>query len=162
MSRSRPFSSKFVNTVPTKQLMVAAAVIALAGVLSPAYAAQNLQLKTSNREVYGTREVESGDYAAGIEKLEVALARTVTRHNRAPILNNLCVAYVATRDMESAGTYCQLAVENGRNLDLAYNNRGVMNYVAGNIEASMQDFDLAVKLGLGYGVATKNLAHLTD
>ena len=162
MSQSRLCSSKAVTNIPTKCLVAATAVIALAGTMNSAYAAQKLQLKTSDREVYGTREIESGAYAAGIEKLELALARAGTRHRRAPILNNLCVAYVAIQDMESADIYCQLAVENGYNLDLAYNNRGVMNYVAGNIEACVQDLDLAVKLGLGYGVAKKNLAQLVD
>jgi tetratricopeptide (TPR) repeat protein len=162
MYQSRPCSSNADYTVSRKPFLTAAVLIALATGLNPAYGAQHLQLKTDDREVYGTREIESGDYVAGIEKLEVALARTVTRYDRAPILNNLCVAYVATRDLETAATFCQKAVDNGYNLDLAYNNRGVMNYVAGNIQASIQDFDLAAKLGLGYGVATRNLALLAD
>jgi hypothetical protein len=162
MFQPRLSASKAVNTVSRKPFMAVAAVITLAACLNPAYAAQNLQLRTADREVYGTREIESGDYAAGIKKLELALERTVTRPGRAAILTNLCVAYVATQDLQSAGTYCQLAVDNGYDLDLAYNNRGVMNYIAGDVEAGIQDFELASKLGLGYGVATRNLDLLVD
>ena len=136
----------------------AALLIALAFPVSTAIAASGLQLKTDDREVYGTREVEAGEYAAGIAKLEIALQRTGARVEKSPILNNLCVAYVATGELEKADTHCRMAVDTGYNLSLAYNNRGVMNYVAGDIEASIRDFDLSVKLGYGYGVATENLA----
>lgn len=153
MPMTRPRNNNILSTT-------AALLIALAFPVGSASAATGLQLKTDDREVYGTREVEAGDYAAGIAKLETALKRTGTRLEKAPILNNLCVAYVATGELEKANSYCQMAVEDGYDLDLAYNNRGVMNYAAGDVEASIRDFDLAVKLGHGYGVATKNLALL--
>ena len=159
---SHPRSIRNLSRAARLPLLTVAVLATLGSGVNLASAAEGLQLKTSDREVYGTREIESGDYAAGIEKLELALERTVTRRGKAPILNNLCVAYVATRDLESANTYCQMAVDNGYNLDLAYNNRGVMNYSAGNVEASIRDFDLANKLALGYGIAGKNLARVNN
>jgi Flp pilus assembly protein TadD len=155
MSMSRLRNNNILSTKTTTALL-----IALAFPVSTAIAASGLQLKTDDREVYGTREIEAGEYAAGIAKLEIALQRAGPRMRKSPILNNLCVAYVATGELEKADIYCQMAVDTGYNQRLAYNNRGVMNYAAGDIEASIRDFDLSVKLGYGYGVATKNLALL--
>ncbi|MFT5482834.1 MAG: tetratricopeptide (TPR) repeat protein [Halieaceae bacterium] len=153
MSKQRPRSSTtFTN------ILAASVLAALSTGLTTAHAAEPMQLKTSDREVYGTRDIESGQYAAGIEKLEIALARSAMLLYRAPILNNLCVAYVATAKYDSASTYCDMAVESGYDLDLAYNNRGVLNYSVGNVEDGIRDFEFATKLGKGYGVAKGNLA----
>ncbi len=161
MSLFRLRSNKVLSSTNIS-LLASGMLFVLSTGLTQAIAAERLQLKTADREVRGTREIESGNYAVGIEKLETALSQTATRQDRAPILINLCVAYVATRDLDRADSYCQMAVDNGYNLDLAYNNRGVMNYTAGNIEAGILDFDLASKLAHGYGVAPKNLALVTD
>ena len=162
MSQARLSTNRVFDTVSKIPFLAVGVLIAMTAGLSPAYAAEKLQLRTDDHEVSGTREIESGKFVAGIEKLEIALEHAVTHRKKAAILNNLCVAYVATSDLDTANTYCQLAVDNGYNLDLAYNNRGVMSTVAGNVEAGIHDFNLAVKFGLGFGIAKQNLALLTD
>lgn len=153
MSQKRPCS-----TTALTNTLAASVLATLSFGLTTANAAELMRLKTSDFEVHGTRDIESGQYAAGIEKLEIALARSGTRMGRAPILNNLCVAYVATANYDSANTYCDLAVESGYELDLAYNNRGVLKYTVGNVEEGIRDLDFASKLARGYGVAKGNLA----
>ena len=51
-------------------------------------------------------------------------------------------------------------MENGYSLQLAYNNRGVMHYMNGDTVASKRDLDIAATIGMGYGVASRNLAQL--
>ncbi|MGI9289485.1 MAG: hypothetical protein ACR2P1_29220 [Pseudomonadales bacterium] len=162
MSILRPRSNNIFASVVTAPSLTAAALVALLGGLSPFAAAEPLQLKTADQEVYGSREIDSGKYHAGIEKLEIALARTNMRIKKAPILIDLCVAYVATSNLVAAKTYCDQAVENGYNLDLAYNNRGVMHLAAGNVEQGVRDFELAVIINRGHGIAKRNLATLSN
>jgi tetratricopeptide (TPR) repeat protein len=157
MSQQRPRpTTAFTN------ILAASVLAALSTGLTTANAAEPMRLKTSDREVYGTRDIESGQYVAGIEKLEIALARSATRLDRGPVLNNLCVAYVAIAEYDSASTYCDLAVETGYDLDVAYNNRGVLNYTVGNVEDGIRDLEFATKLAKGYGVSKGNLARALD
>ena len=157
MSQQRPRS-----TIAFTNILAASVLAALSIGLTTANAGEPMRLKTSDREVYGSRDIESGKYAAGIQKLEIALARSGTRLDRASVLNNLCVAYVAIAEYDSASSYCDLAVEAGYDLDLAYNNRGVLNYTVGNVEDGIRDLDFATRLGKGYGVAKGNLALALD
>lgn len=150
------------STTAFTNILAASLLATLSAGSTTANAGEPMRLKTSDFEVHGTRDIESGQYAAGIEKLQIALARSSTRMNRAPILNNLCVAYVATAEYDSASTYCDLAIESGYDLDLAYNNRGVLKYTVGNVEDGIRDLDFATKLATGYGVATGNLARALD
>ena len=94
--RSR-FSNKLFTSADRIPAMTAAVLIAFSVSVIPAvHAREPMQLRTADREVFGTRELESGNYAVGIQKSESALARTVMRLNRSAILTNLCVATIAT------------------------------------------------------------------
>ncbi len=119
-----------------------------------------LEIRTADKEVWGTREVESGDYVKGIEKLKTRLNPSGVSHFQGPILINLCVAYTATHDFENATRYCNRAVDNGYKRGLAYNNRGVLHYLTGNVDASIADFEKARELVLRYGIAKRNLARV--
>ncbi len=63
------------------------------------------------RDVNGVREIEQGDFAKGIARTKATLARTSVSVNRLPLLNNLCVAYVAVGDLDSAKAHCNEAVD---------------------------------------------------
>ncbi|MFT5815728.1 MAG: hypothetical protein ACI9VT_003502 [Psychroserpens sp.] len=108
-----------------------------------ATAGSRLMVKTSVAEVIGVREIESGKLQQGIRKSKAALAKTSTVSLRKPLLDNLCVAHLATNNMEQANQYCQAAVNTGKASAISYNNRAVMHYVSGDIEASLEDLDAA-------------------
>jgi tetratricopeptide (TPR) repeat protein len=102
-----------------------------------------LMVKTSVAEVIGVREIESGKFEQGIRKSKAGLAKTSTASLRKPLLDNLCVAHLAIKDMEQANQYCNAAVNTGNASAISYNNRAVMHYVLGNLEASLEDLDEA-------------------
>ena len=108
-----------------------------------ATAGSQLKVKTSVAEVIGVREIESGKFELGIRKSEAALAKTSTSSLRKPLLDNLCVAHLAINNMQQANQYCQAAVNTGKASAISYNNRAVMHYVLGNLEASLEDLDAA-------------------
>jgi len=101
------------------------------------------ELRTHKKEVYGTRALEAGDYDRAIQRLEKALARSGSYSNRTPVLINLCIAYTITGDFISAEQSCDASVENGWNLGLAYNNRGVMKVAMGDYVAAVENFEQA-------------------
>lgn len=123
----------------------------------PATASTAIELKTADREIPGTREIEAGNYAAGIAKLERALNRPNHSVGRAPALINLCVAFVATQQLERAARYCDAAVANGISLELAYNNRAVLKLVRGDLQAAVADLEKAALLKPGTNVVQRNL-----
>jgi microcompartment protein CcmL/EutN len=102
-----------------------------------------LMVKTSVAEVIGVREIESGKFDQGIRKSKAALAKTSSISLRKPLLDNLCVAHLAIYNMQQANQYCQAAVNTGKASAISYNNRAVMHYVLGNLEASLEDLDTA-------------------
>ena len=121
--------------------------------------APSFTLQTTDRAMYGTREVDQGRFADGAQRLERMLELAgSSRSLRQPALNELCIAYTMLRDFQAAEARCQESVENGRSTGLALNNRGVMRIAAGNYEAGVQDFAAALEVGGARSVATKNLS----
>lgn len=106
-------------------------------------AGSKLMIKTSVAEVIGVREIESGEFAQGIRKSKAALAKTSIASLRKPFLDNLCVAYLATDNMQLANEYCNAAVNTGKASVISYNNRAMMHYVSSNLEESLEDLDAA-------------------
>lgn len=135
-------------------LLTAAAALAATG----ATAAEAFKLQPSEDELYGSRDLARGDYVKSAERFEMALELAGTaRMMRGPALNNLCVAYTAQQKLEAAAEYCNAAVDNGRELGLALNNRGVMHIAAGDYAAALRDFEAAVTADGTPRVATGNL-----
>ncbi|MFT6899074.1 MAG: hypothetical protein ACJA13_003505 [Paraglaciecola sp.] len=120
-------------------------------------AGSRLMVKTSVAEVIGVREIESGDFEQGIRKSKAALAKTSIATLRKPLLDNLCVAHLAINDMVQANQYCQAAINTGETSAISYNNRAVMHYVLGNIEASLEDLDAASSFGSRQNMVVRNL-----
>lgn len=116
-----------------------------------------LMVKTSIAEVIGVREIESGKFEQGIRKSKAVLAKTSVAFLRKPLLDNLCVAHLAIKDMEQANEYCHAAVNTGKVSAISYNNRAVMHYVLDNIEASLQDLDEASRFNRFQNMITNNM-----
>jgi tetratricopeptide (TPR) repeat protein len=122
-----------------------------------ASAGSRLMVKTSVAEVIGVRLIESGRFEQGIRKSKAVLARTIAASLRKPLLDNLCVAHLAIKDMEQANEYCHAAVNTGNTSAISYNNRAVMHYVLDNIEASLQDLDEASRFNSFQNMITGNM-----
>lgn len=120
-------------------------------------ASTQLKVKTSVADVIGVREIESGKLQQGIRKSKAALAKASTASLRKPLLDNLCVAHLALNNMQQADQYCQAAVNTGKASAISYNNRAVMHYVLGNVEASLEDLDTATGLGKFQNMVAGNL-----
>ena len=144
------------TTLRTLSLGLALATgLAFAG---SAVAGQAFQLQTSEDEVYGTRFVEQGAFEEGTDRLKLALELAGTaRMMRAPVLNNLCVAYTMESRLDEAQAYCNDYVSNGRELGLALNNRGVLNWARGDVQAAIADFEGAVSENGASQIAQQNL-----
>lgn len=120
-------------------------------------AGSQLMVKTSVAEVIGVREIESGNLEQGIRKSKAALAKSSTVSLRKPLLDNLCVANLAISNIEQANQFCNAAVNTGKTSVISYNNRAVMHYVMGNLEASLEDLDEASSHGRFQNMVAGNL-----
>jgi len=120
-------------------------------------AGSQLMVKTSVAEVIGVREIEAGKFEQGIRKSKAALAKTSVAPLRKPLLDNLCVAYLAIEDMQQANQYCNAAVNTGKASVISYNNRAMMHYVLGNLEASLEDLDAASRFSNFQSMVGRNL-----
>ena len=116
-----------------------------------------LMVKTSVAEVIGVREIESGKFEQGIRKSKAALAKTSNMSLRKPLLDNLCVAHLAIKNMEQANQYCHAAISTGKASAISYNNRAVMHYVLGNLDASLEDLEAASEFASFQNMVERNL-----
>ena len=147
----------FINRIK-KPLLVAVCCSFAGGVMAGSQVtAESFQLKTSMRDVNGVREIEQGDFAKGIARTKATLARTSVSVNRLPLLNNLCVAYVAVGDLDSAKAHCNAAVDASSNNVFALNNRAVMHCVADNTPACIADLTLANERKTKQRIVSQNL-----
>ncbi|MGB3727478.1 MAG: hypothetical protein WA981_17135 [Glaciecola sp.] len=121
-----------------------------------------LSVKTSVVEVNGVREIEAGDYKAGIRKSKASLRKSSAASIRKPLLDNLCAAHIAIDDIQQATQYCNAAVSTGRPSSISYNNRAVMHYIAGNVQASIDDLETAQDLGMFNTVVSNNMLTISQ
>ncbi|MDJ0928827.1 MAG: hypothetical protein QNJ73_14405, partial [Gammaproteobacteria bacterium] len=132
--------------------------VVLVGAGTAVQAAEAFQLQTADADFYGVTELEAGQYDRGSERFELMLNLMGTAPSlRAPVLNNLCVTYIAQGRLEEGADYCNEAVANGRELGLALNNRGVMHARAGLYDAAVADFEAAIAARGTPDVARDNL-----
>ncbi len=116
-----------------------------------------LAVKTSIVEVNGVRDIEAGNYQRGIRKSEAALAKATIASLRKPLLDNLCVANIALKNMEQAKSYCNEAVNTGQASAISYNNRAVLHYMNGDYQASAEDLEVANELGAFSNLVKDNM-----
>jgi tetratricopeptide (TPR) repeat protein len=69
--------------------------------------------------------------------------------NRIAALSNLCVAYAATGELQSAIESCDAALELSPTAWRAFNNRGAVHWLAGDHAAAASDFEAAAALAAG-------------
>ncbi|MBD3586248.1 hypothetical protein HHX48_10905 [Salinimonas sp. HHU 13199] len=151
--------------LPGRKLLIssflAASVCAVPSALASA-GHSSLQLKTSVEDVNGVREIESGNYESGIRKTHAALAKTSVGSRRAPLLNNLCVAHIASGDTASAESVCDQAVDTANNKAIALNNRAILKCTSGEPAGCHQDLKQANALASHNHLISKNFALVAD
>ena len=136
----------------TRSLIVTQAALLL--VAGPALAQQKFELILPTAP--GVSDIEDGRIDEGIARLEKS--REVA-HLKETVGITLCAAYVMNKDFERAETFCDRAVHAnpplgntwfGSNSDAAYNNRGVLRALQGDLESAVSDFRQARHQQDGY------------
>lgn len=144
--------------IQSTTLRISAIALVALGMAANVASASQFRLQTSDNEVYGTRAIERGDYADAADKLDLALELAGDAHMmRAPVLNNLCVAYTMQSELDEAAAYCDEYVANGRELSLAHNNRGVVAAARGNYAKAVMSFEAALEENPADVIARDNL-----
>ena len=115
------------------------AIVALLSV-RPAAADEVYQFRLMFEQIDGAASLEVGDLAAGIRQLEQKLQTDA--ENEGIVLATLCGGYVLARRLDEARSTCEDAVRRFPS-ESAYNNRGVLRAVDGDIDGARQDFDRA-------------------
>lgn len=122
-------------------------LLVAAGIAIPSMSlAESWELQTVDKEVPGTREIESGDAVNGIRISEKILKR-VRPNEEVAVLNNLCIGYIMTEEFEKAEQFCKFAVETERETVVSRNNFGVLKAIAGRYSDAIEDFERAWEEG---------------
>lgn len=94
----------------------------------------------------GAEAIRAKQYDEGIRLTKLGLERSASPHDRAGALSNLCAAYAAKGDSDSAIKHCtdSLAInsENWR----AYNNRSYAYYLKGRYREADRDLKRALAI----------------
>ena len=113
----------------------------------PSFAfAEGWELRTTEQPVPGTAEIESGNADKAIKISKVRLPHASPREEVA-YLTNLCIGYILRKDFETAGTYCNEAVNSPTEKTVSLNNRGVLKALQGDYIGAMEDFSQAANTG---------------
>ena len=107
--------------------------------------AEAWELRTVDKEVPGTREIESGDVKKGIKISKIYLSSTPSPQKVA-VLTNLCIGHIMIKDFAQAGPYCDQAVAHKLEGVVTHNNRGVLKALQGDFEAARSDFWIAADI----------------
>lgn len=81
---------------------------------------------------------------------------------QAPVLIDLCAAYIMTNELNKAVAVCNKAAGSKWYSSLAYNNRGVLNIALGRYEEAVSDFERALRAGGSQAIAQRNLARAQE
>lgn len=102
-------------------------------------AAQTFYFRVTFDDVPGVDEIQSGDLAAGIERLEARLEQSEGAEAGAT-LSTLCAAYILDNALWKARDVCNRAVEVDPT-EIALNNRGVYRIYSGDYLGAREDFE---------------------
>jgi Tfp pilus assembly protein PilF len=117
----------------------------------PAFAnAEGWELRTTERAVPGTSEIESGNADKAIRISRVRLPHASPQEEVA-YLTNLCIGYIMKKDFETAESYCDEAVNSSTEKSVSFNNRGVLKALQGDYIGAMEDFSNAANAGCVQG-----------
>jgi len=132
-------------------------LVAVALVFSVSASAYEVHILTGKASE--SKALEDGRYAFAIERLELRLQRETASSDIQ--LTNLCTAFVVTGAFEKARDVCDRAVDaDGDFVGTAFNSRGVLNALGGDLLAAIADFENANKKS-NYPVARVNFGDLT-
>jgi tetratricopeptide (TPR) repeat protein len=142
-----------------RRLMLAFCAAALAMVQSVTTQAEDkFEMMVHETDLYGARDIETGDYDVGIERLLIRKGGPGQPLRVSSAVSiDLCVAYTMTEQMNKAKEACDEAVESGWYSGLAYNNRGAFHIASGNYEAAIRDFQSATEGNGADKIASRNL-----
>ena len=104
------------------------------------------ELRTVDKEVPGTREIESGRIEKGIQISKFYLTRIPSPYKVA-LLTNLCIGYILMDNFAKAEHYCDRAVARKFERAVTHNNRGVLQALQGNVAAAQSEFSTAAEIG---------------
>jgi len=116
-------------------------------VLTVSASAQAYEVRAGFPTVPGAAELENGQVTEAIEKLE-AQVDSAQGDRKASVLTTLCGAYIVAGDFGSATATCEEAVKH--NQRTAYNNRGVLRALQGDLDGAKQDFVAASRISYGH------------
>lgn len=123
-----------------------------------AYSAEPIEVMLHETDVVGARDIETGNYSKGVERLEARLHNGAISHSaRTPIVIDLCAGYTMLEDFEAAEKICDDAVERGWSKGLALNNRGALHVARGDYESAIRDFQAAIDSHGADSIARRNL-----
>lgn len=97
-----------------------------------------IEMQVAFEDIPGGRQLDAGDLERGISITEAELKSSNPEY-RSELLANLCGAYVLTREIKEARHACDAAVESGAKPS-AFNNRGVLRVLVGDLEGARRDF----------------------
>ena len=121
-------------------------------------AAEPFEVMMHPSEISAARDIESGDYAKGIERLLARLGNSKQPFSvRTPIVIDLCAGYTLMEDFNEATRYCDDAVAAGWYTGLALNNRGALKIAKGEYESAIDDFVGALRANGADAMAGRNL-----
>ena len=134
---------------------------------------------TGYSDTVGSDALQSGEYKSMVA--EVARYKDAPTVTAAAYTTNLCVGYIASRQMDEAQKACDSAVRAAKRertqlsswmgtsrkayneqIAIAYANRAVMYYLANKPEKAAADLNRAESLAPSAGYVTRNLAALSS
>lgn len=107
--------------------------------------AQGFELRTTHKEVPGTREIETGRPKDAIRLSNIYLPH-IRGMQKVAVLTNLCIGHIMINQFEKAEQYCEEAASKPNERAVTHNNRGVLRALQGNFEAARADFAIATNV----------------
>jgi hypothetical protein len=161
----------------TLRLAAAASLIFASAVTQAAEPAARPVL-TGYSNTVGGNQLVAGEYSAMVA--EVARTKELPTVTAAAYSTNLCVGFIASRQMKEAHKACDAAVRAAKRertqlsswmvssrqayneqIAIAYANRAVLHYLSNDPEAAAVDLNKAEALAPSAGYVTRNLAALS-
>ena len=130
------------GTITIRHPLISSITLLLLAIATSSWAGP-YEVWAGSPKVPGTDELESGQVNEAIEKLEAQLG-THEPDWKGSVLTTLCAAYIVKGELELATSTCEEAVEYDRRA--AYNNRGVLRAIQGDVDGAERDFAKAARI----------------
>lgn len=127
------------NILKSTSLVLQVAVFVLFA-SRPAGAEQAYEFRVMFEHIQGTESLVAGDLSDGIRQLEQRLQSDTD--DQSLVIATLCGGYILARDLDKARVTCAEAVQRFPS-ESAFNNRGVLRAMDGDLIGAARDFDRA-------------------